>query len=106
MHITHNKIYDMVCRIPAGRVATYGQIARLIGYPRHARQIGYALAVIKGDRYVPWHRVINSKGKISPRGLDGNDDYQRVLLEDENIIFNAKGCISLKIFQWQPRPEK
>ena len=96
----------MVCRIPEGRVATYGQIAKLIGFPNHARQIGYALAALSGERDVPWHRVINSKGKISRRGIDGYDDYQRILLEDENIIFDDNGYISLNKFQWQPGSEK
>lgn len=91
----------MVSLIPKGRVATYGQIARLSGLPHHARQIGHALSLLKEDANVPWHRVVNAKGKISPRGLDGSDDYQRILLEDEGVIFNDAGCISLTQFQWQ-----
>ncbi len=91
----------MVARIPEGRVATYGQIASLAGFPRHARQIGYALAALDTHSSIPWHRVVNAKGKISPRGLDGCDDYQRLLLEEEGITFNNNNCISLKQFQWQ-----
>ncbi len=101
MTITHKKIYAMVRLIPEGRVATYGQIATLLGYPHHARQVGYALARLKNTSDVPWHRVINAKGRISPRGLDGYDDYQRILLEKENISFNEKGCILLERFQWR-----
>ena len=101
MPITHKQIHEIVRRIPEGRVATYGQIAKLAGYPRHARQVGYALAALDNTSDVPWHRVVNAKGKISPRGLDGYDDYQRILLENENITFNDKDCISLKRFQWQ-----
>lgn len=101
MPITHKKIYDTVRRIPEGHVATYGQIAKLIGYPRHARQVGYALASLDNQHSVPWHRVVNAKGKISSRRMEGYDDYQRLLLEEENIIFNDKGYISLKQFQWQ-----
>ncbi len=92
----------MVKKIPEGRVATYGQIASLVGFPRHARQIGYALAALENNSSIPWHRVINAKGKISLRGLDGCDDYQRLLLEEEGITFNDNNCISLKQFQWQP----
>ena len=92
----------MVSRIPEGRIATYGQIATLVGFPKHARQIGFALAALENNSSTPWHRVINAKGKISPRGLDGCDDYQRLLLEEEGIIFNDKDCISLQQFQWQP----
>ncbi|MFT5397188.1 MAG: methylated-DNA-protein-cysteine methyltransferase-like protein, partial [Gammaproteobacteria bacterium] len=83
MSLEHKSIYTMVSRIPIGHVATYGQIAKLIGYPRHARQVGFALAALENGSSVPWHRVINTKGKISPRGLDGCDDYQRLLLEEE-----------------------
>lgn len=89
-------------KIPEGRVSTYGQIASLVGFPRHARQIGYALAALENNSSIPWHRVINAKGKISPRGLDGCDDYQRLLLEEEGVAFNDNNCISLKQFQWQP----
>ena len=99
--ITHQQIYDMVNRIPKGKVATYGQIAKLIGYPKHARYIGRTLSSLSDNSTVPWHRVVNAKGKISPRGFDGCDDYQRILLEEEGILFNDKDCISLKDFQWQ-----
>ena len=67
MPLTHKQIYDMVRRIPEGRVATYGQIAKLVGFPRHARQIGYALASLDNHNSVPWHRVVNAKGKVSPK---------------------------------------
>ena len=92
----------MVNQIPEGRVSTYGQIANLIGFPKHARQVGYALSTLENNSSIPWHRVINAKGKVSHRGLDGCDDYQKLLLEEEGIAFNYNNCISLKIFQWQP----
>ena len=100
--ISDKNIYDMVSRIPEGKVATYGQIAKLIGYPNHARYIGRALSHLENNSNIPWHRVVNAKGKISPRGLDGCDDYQRIILEDENIVFDDKSCISLIEYQWQP----
>ena len=100
--IPHKKIYDVVCRIPEGKVATYGQIAKLIGYPNHSRYIGRVLSQLENNSNVPWHRVVNTKGRISPRGLDGCDDYQKILLEEEKIIFNDKNCILLKEFQWEP----
>lgn len=102
MSFDHKSIYTMVTRIPIGHVATYGQIARLIGFPSHARQVGFALAELENGSPVPWHRVINAKGKVSPRGFDGFDDYQRLLLEEEDVIFSKNDCISLKQFQWQP----
>ncbi len=101
--ITNKKIYDKINCIPEGRVATYGQIAKLIGFPHHARQIGHALAALDNNSLIPWHRVVNAKGKISKRGMAGCDDYQRLLLEEENIIFNDSGCISLKQYQWQSK---
>ncbi len=102
MTIKQNMIYSMTSRIPEGRIATYGQIAKLIGFPGHARQVGSALAALESGSSVPWHRVINAMGKISPRGLDGCDDFQRLLLEEEGVIFGVNGCISLKQFQWKP----
>jgi methylated-DNA-protein-cysteine methyltransferase-like protein len=102
MPINHEAVYSIVSLILEGRIATYGQVAALIGFPRHARQIGYALAALENNSSVPWHRVINAKGMISSRGMNGCDDYQRLLLEEEGVIFNNNNCISLKQFQWQP----
>jgi len=92
----------MACKIPEGKVATYGQLAKLIGYPNHSRYIGRALSQLDNTSNVPWHRVVNTKGKISPRGFDGCDDYQKILLEEEGVVFNDKNCISLNDFQWEP----
>ena len=96
----YEQVYDMVCSIPEGKVATYGQIARLLGRPRHARQIGYALAALPEEHNVPWQRVVNTKGEISPRTKAGYDDYQRILLEAEGIEFKPSGRIYLKQFLW------
>lgn len=95
-------IYAVVRRIPRGRVATYGQVARLAGYPRGARQVGYALAALDDPR-VPWHRVVNAEGRISPRRRPGADEFQRLALEDEGVTFDGDGRISLARFGWQPR---
>jgi TDG/mug DNA glycosylase family protein len=99
----HARIYDAVRRIPRGRVATYGQIANLAGIPRHARQVGYALAALRGND-VPWHRVINAKGEVSPRAEPGWEEVQRRLLEREGVLFDAHGRVSLARFGWQPEP--
>ena len=96
----YDQIYDMVCSIPEGSVASYGQIARLIGRPRNARQVGYALAALPEDHEVPWHRVVNSKGEISPRSKAGYEDYQRILLEEEGVEFTPAGRIYLAQFLW------
>ncbi|MEM7359711.1 MAG: MGMT family protein [Pseudomonadota bacterium] len=96
----YDKIYQMVCSIPEGKVATYGQIARLTGRPRHARQVGYALAALPDEHEVPWHRVVNAKGEISTRAKFGYTDYQRILLEDEGVEFSEHGRIYLRQFLW------
>ncbi len=61
------RIYSVVRRIPNGRVATYGQIARLAGLPGGARQVGYALHALDEDSDVPWQRVVNARGRVSSR---------------------------------------
>ncbi|MEX2525089.1 MAG: MGMT family protein [Gammaproteobacteria bacterium] len=104
MSLSNEQVYGLVRRIPEGRVATYGQIAGLAGFPRHARQVGYALAALRGrdNPDVPWHRVINARGEISSRFDAGSEDYQRILLEDEGVVFDESGRVSLKRFQWKP----
>ena len=96
---SYARIYDVVDRIPHGKVATYGQIAALAGLPGHARQVGYALHATPEERDIPWHRVINAKGEISLRRGDAMHD-QRVLLEDEGVRFNSRGRVDLKRFGW------
>jgi len=93
----YERIYEVVRQIPPGKVATYGQIARIVGPPCDARQVGWALAALKynpQDRPVPWQRVINAQGKVS------TGPYQRELLEEEGIVFDARGQIDLERFGW------
>ena len=97
---TYQRIFEVVKRIPRGKVATYGQIAQLAGLAGHARQVGYALSALENDS-VPWHRVINVKGEISPRTWSDHDDLQRELLEKEGVAFNEGGKVSLVRFGWQ-----
>jgi methylated-DNA-protein-cysteine methyltransferase-like protein len=97
----YRDIYAAVARIPHGRVATYGQVARLAGIPGKARLVGYALSVLT-DPTIPWHRVINARGEVSPRtGGDPADELQRLRLESEGVEFDAHGRISLARFQWR-----
>jgi methylated-DNA-protein-cysteine methyltransferase-like protein len=95
-------IYAVVRRIPRGRVATYGQIAGLAGLAGHARQVGYALHALPAHTRLPWHRVINARGEVSPRA-NGERLTQQMLLEDEGVEFDARGRLKLKRFQWKPR---
>ena len=99
----HRTFHRIVRCIPEGRVATYGQIAALAERPRNARQVGYALARLSDDS-VPWHRVVNTRGEVSERGLDPLEsvDRQRFLLEEEGIVFDLRGRIDLNRFGWAP----
>lgn len=97
---TYERFYRVIRRIPRGRVATYGQIARLAGLPGHARQVGYALHALRASTSVPWQRVINAAGKISLRPLTGGIS-QRMLLEKEGVAF-AGERISLTRYGWTP----
>lgn len=98
---SYARIYAVVRRIPLGRVATYGQVACLAGFPRHARLVGYALHALPGDSGVPWQRVINAKGEVSLRALPGWEGLQVRLLEGEGVRFDARGRVSLARYQWR-----
>jgi methylated-DNA-protein-cysteine methyltransferase related protein len=98
---TYERIYRAVRRIPRGRVATYGQIAELAGLEGHARQVGYALNVLPARSKVPWHRVINARGEISPRRGSDAHELQRHMLEHEGVKFDADGRVSLRRFRWR-----
>ncbi len=105
MAISYQEIYAVVSRIPAGRVATYGQIACLAGIPGLARQVGYALSALEDHTPIPWHRVVNARGMISPRsGISPMEQVQRLLLESEGVSFDAQGRIPLSRYQWRPGP--
>ncbi len=97
---SYDKIYQVVRQIPCGKVATYGQVAELAGLPRQARLAGYAMHNVPKGSDIPWQRVINSRGEISNYGDDQWTEFHRSLLESEGIIFDRKGRISLKTFQW------
>jgi len=103
----YRRIYAEVRRVPRGRVATYGQIATLAGFPRHARQVGYALHSLReSEESVPWHRIVNGQGEVSPRSVPGWDEIQRELLENEDVEFDARGRIDLVRYQWRPRSRR
>jgi methylated-DNA-protein-cysteine methyltransferase-like protein len=101
--VSHQRIYAVVKRIPKGRVATYGQIASLAGLKGYARQVGYALHALPRGSSVPWHRVVNASGGISPRSVPGAELDQQLLLEREGIPVNARGRVPLLQVRWSPR---
>lgn len=96
----YQRIYDCVRQVPEGRVATYAQIARLAG-GCSARQVGYALAALTDGTDIPWQRVINSRGEISPRNSGDGHEFQRRLLKQEGVEFNPDGRIDLEEFGWR-----
>jgi methylated-DNA-protein-cysteine methyltransferase-like protein len=95
---TENKkaVWTVIAQIPYGKVATYGQIATLAEIPGHARFVGYLLANLPEESSLPWHRVVNSGGRIT------NPNYlaQAARLEAENVSCNANR-VSLKLHQWK-----
>jgi methylated-DNA-protein-cysteine methyltransferase-like protein len=88
-----------VRQVPRGRVTTYGAVAKILGGCT-AREVGYAMAATPKGSDVPWQRVINSQGKISPHGDGYGTSIQRRLLEEEGIVFDAAGKIDLKKYGW------
>ena len=100
------QIWSTIRKIPRGRVATYGQIAELAGLEGHARQVGYALHNLPARSDVPWHRVVNARGEISPRGAGDSHELQKFLLEEEGVEFDLRGRMDLKRFQWSGRTRR
>ncbi len=88
----NGRVYDVVRRVPEGSVTTYGDVATILGSPRVARHVGFALAALREDD-VPWHRVINSRGRISFKGDTVRGALQRARLEAEGITFAASGRV-------------
>jgi methylated-DNA-protein-cysteine methyltransferase-like protein len=100
----HSRIQKVIRRIPRGRVATYGQIARLAGIPGQARLVGYALHALPAGHSLPWHRVINAQGGISTPSP--HDKRQKQLLRREGVRFDARDRVSLASYQWRPRSRR
>ena len=92
-------IYEAVRRIPPGKVATYGQIAKIVGRCT-ARMVGYAMAALPPGTQVPWQRVINHRGEISTRSRGDGALRQRRLLQNEGIRFDRKGRVNFKKVRW------
>lgn len=97
----YQRIYAVVRRIPRGKVATYGQVARLARLPGRARQVGYAMHALPAGTRVPWQRVVNAQGAVSRRRVPGAELTQRMLLLREGVCFGGNGRISLARFGWK-----
>ena len=100
---TYTRIYELVRQIPAGKVATYGQIAGVVGGCT-ARMVGYAMAALPEGSDVPWQRVINAKGKISPHGAGFGTLVQEQLLREEGVEFDLQRRIDFNRFGWLGKP--
>jgi methylated-DNA-protein-cysteine methyltransferase-like protein len=96
-----SRVHLIVSDIPSGKVVTYGQIAAFLGQPRAARTVGWALHSTPAGVDLPWHRVINSQGRISGHPASPRAREQRALLEDEGIVFDESGRIDLEEYGWK-----
>lgn len=99
----HARVYAVVKQVPPGRVTTYGDVATVLGSPRVARHVGWALAALPPERVddVPWHRVINAKGMISARGDTARASEQQRRLEAEGVTFDERGRVDLAALRWR-----
>ena len=95
-----SSIYDIVKRIPCGRVATYGQIAELAGNRKMARVVGNVLHRNPDPDHISCYRVVNSKGELAEKFAFGGAEAQKKLLEAEGVVVEA-GRVNLKLFQWE-----
>ncbi len=94
----YERVYGIVRSVPAGRVTTYGAIAFLLDTPRRARMVGRAMARLAPGHRVPWHRVVNSAGRLAP----GCEEEQRRLLEKERVPFRRDGTVDLEQVLFDP----
>jgi len=102
MNSFRKKVYNMVARIPRGKVATYGQIAALCGNPLAARAVGWAMRNAPGFLGLPCHRVVSRDGSLAPHYAFGGEHIQRGMLMEEGIIFTEDGRIDMKRCLWIP----
>ncbi|USH01690.1 MGMT family protein [Grimontia kaedaensis] len=97
-----DQIYAVLIQIPSGKVTTYGDVAKLAGFPRHARHVGKLLGSLPKDSKLPWFRVINSSGMISLKGE--SFIRQREKLLDDGVEVKESGAVSLRRFRWDGEP--
>lgn len=94
-------LYMLLSNIPQGRLATYGQLAKLMGYPGAARWVGRTLSQLPADTQLPWHRVVAAGGRLSLPANTPTGDEQRQRLRDEGIFVQGDR-VKLGNYQWQP----
>ncbi len=94
------RVYAVVKMVPAGRVTTYGDVGTILGSPRVARQVGWALSNLPPDTDVPWQRVINAHGMVSWRGEMARASLQEALLRAEGVVIGERGKVDLPALRW------
>lgn len=95
------KVYRLVRQVPPGKITSYGAIAHMLGNPRGARTVGWALHSMLEDSDVPWWRVVNSQGRISTSCWEHDAGQQRELLEAEGVEFDERGYVDWERFGWE-----
>lgn len=103
MSAFNDRVYALVRQIPRGKVLSYGKVAQLLGVPRGARAVGWALHELGNNPHVqdvPWQRVINAQGYVSIKSIENGAMVQRARLEAEGVIFDESGRVDMKRFGW------
>lgn len=96
----NTRVYEIAALIPRGKVATYGQIAMMLGYPRGGIMVGRAMSKAPAHLRLPCHRVVNRTGRLAPPEVFGSEDVQRAMLEAEGITFRPDGTIDMARHIW------
>lgn len=102
----YERVYEQVSAVPHGTVCTYGDIAALAGYPKAAREVGYAMKRVQRGWNLPCHRIVNIKGTLAPTYAFGGKEKQRQLLEEEGVTFIDAETIDMQAHRWPPQPEE
>lgn len=105
MHPFTEKALQVIQAVPAGKVMTYGQVAKYAGSPRGARQVARLLHSMSEKHRLPWHRIVNSQGKLVLADEEARHT-QRSLLEQEGVEINRLGLIDLEIYRYNPDDSK
>lgn len=95
------KVYEIVAMIPEGKVATYGEIGKMLGYSRGAKVVGWAMRAVPEELNLPCHRVVKATGELCPGCVFGDSEIQRAMLAAEGITFRPDGTIDMEKHIWR-----
>ena len=99
-----DQVYQIVSRLPRGKVVTYGQLALAVGNPRAARTVGWAMHRAPPERKLACHRVVSASGRLAPDHVFGGPEIQRSMLEEEGVTFLHDGRVNLDEHLWEIAP--